>query len=148
MLGSLATPSNPALRLVGLGAPQAGAFAIFGQINGTEGIAAALLGGAIINVTSVDRNVARINGCLIGSGAGCLTSVVLTPTLGNFDPVRGDIFYAEADFELPFDPLVGTNNDTLFGDVGTFGLSDIPLEPIECDKATDATCVLPDKDSK
>ena len=148
VLGSTNMPAAPALHLIGFGPTQAGPFAIFGQINGRGGIAAALLGDSINRVNNVDRNGARINGCLIGSSAGCLSSLLLTPALGTFDPVRGDIFYAEADFELPFDPLVGTNNDTLFGDVGTFGLSDIPLEPIECDKATDATCVLPDKDSK
>ena len=148
VLGSLAMPSVPAMSLVGLGAPQAGAFAIFGQINGISGVAAALLGNSVVNVTSIDRTVARINGCLIGSGAGCLSSVVLTPTLGNFDPVRGDIFYARTDFELPFDPLVGTNNDSLFGDVGTFGLSDVPLEPIDCDPKIDASCPVQDKDAK
>ncbi len=148
VLGTLAVPSAPALHLIGSGSQQAGPFAIFGEINGRGGIAAALLGNSINTVNNVDRNGARINGCLIGSSAGCLSSLLLTPTLGTFDPVRGDIFYAEADFELPFDPLVGTNNDTLFGDVGTFGLSDIALEPIECDKATDATCVSPNKDAK
>jgi hypothetical protein len=148
VLGSLAIPSSPAVQLAGIGSTQAGAFAIFGQINGIGGIEAALLGNAIVNVTSVDRTVARINGCLIGSGAGCLSSVAVTPTLGTFDPVKGSIFFARTDFELPFDPLVGTNNDSLFGDVGTFGLSDVPLEPIECDTKIDASCAVHDKDAK
>ncbi len=147
-LAALSTPAAPALRLIGPNPPDAGAFAMFGKINGVGDTPAALLGIAVIDVSAIDRTSSRINGCLIGSGAGCLTTLAVTPTLGNIDPVRGNIFFAQPDFELPFDPLVGTNNDSLFGDVGTFGLGDIPLAPIECDANTTTNCNTPDGEAK
>jgi hypothetical protein len=114
--------------------------ALFGKLNGIGNTNAALLGPSIIVVNGVDRTTARINGCLIGSGAGCLSTLTLSPVIGNVDPVRANIFFPNADFTLPFDPLVGTNNDSLFGDVGTFGLGDIPLAPIECAENDKSGC--------
>jgi hypothetical protein len=148
-LASAVSPIAPALRIIGPASPVGGPFALFGEINGVRDTATALLGDAVINVLSVDRTSARINGCLIGSGAGCLTTLAISPILGTFDPVRGSIFFANTDFELPFDPLVGTNNDSLFGDVGTFGLEDVPLESIDCsDDKAGAECGKPNEDKK
>ena len=138
------SPSVPALSIFGPNPPDGSPFGIFGKLNGVADTAAALLGPSVISVTAVDRTTARLNGCLIGSGAGCLTTLTLTPSIGNIDPVRANIFFPNADFLVPFDPLVGTNNDSLFGDVGTFGLGDIPLAPIECAEGdTSAACTQP-----
>lgn len=148
-LASAISPIAPALRIIGPASPVGGPFAMFGEINGVRDTATALLGDAVINITSIDRTAARINGCLIGSGAGCLTTLAISPILGTFDPVRGSIFFANGDFELPFDPLVGTNNDSLFGDVGTFGLEDVPLESIDCsDEKAGAQCAKPNGETK
>ena len=46
------------------------------------------------------------------------------------DPGRSS--EANPDFKLPFNPLVGTNNDSLFGDVGSIGLGDLPIAAIDC----------------
>ncbi len=130
-LGSTAKPGTPALSLTGPNPPDGGPFAIFGQINGVSNIPAAVLGPTTIVINAVNRTTARINGCLIGSGAGCLTSAALSTSLADIDPARTTIILANANFELPFDPLVATNNDSLFGDVGTFGL-DIAEPPVDC----------------
>ena len=130
-LGSAGKPGMPALSLAGPNPPNGGPFAIFGQINGVSNIPAAILGPTTIVVNAVDRTTARINGCLIGSGAGCLTSTALSTSLADIDPARTTIILGNVNFELPFDPLVATNNDSLFGDVGTFGL-DITEPPVDC----------------
>jgi hypothetical protein len=128
--GSVSAPINGALFVSGPNPPDAGGFALFGTINGLTNSSAALLGSTIINVTAVDRANSRVNGCLVGSsGGGCLVNVVSQPTLNVFDSSKADIFKSAADFEVPFDPVVGTNNESLFGDVGTFGLENIPLAP-------------------
>ena len=139
-LGTSANPGMPALSLAGPNPPDGGPFAIFGQINGVSNIPAAVLGPTTIVINAVDRTTARINGCLIGSGAGCLTSTALSASLADIDPARTTIILASANFELPFDPLVATNNDSLFGDVGTFGLSDIAEPPVDCVPGGKETC--------
>jgi hypothetical protein len=130
-LATIATPSTPALQVFGLGTP-AGAIAIFGTINGIGNISTALLGPSIIQVKSIDQTAARINGCLIGSAAGCLNTPISPPTLDAIDQSRTGLVLPNADFQLPFNPLVGTNNDSLFGDVGGIGLSDLPIAAIDC----------------
>ncbi len=128
--GSVGAPINGALQASGPNPPDAGGFAVFGTINGLTNSTAALLGSTVISITAVDRANTRVNGCLVGSsGGGCLVNVVTQPTLNVFDSSKADIFKSAADFEVPFDPVVGTNNESLFGDVGTFGLENIPLAP-------------------
>jgi hypothetical protein len=139
-LASLADPSAPALILMGPNPPDAGGFALFGTINGVPDSAAAVLGDQIITLTAVDRLNARVNGCLIGSGSGCIASTTSQPPLPPLNAFRGDIFSSQGDLSIPFDPVVGTNNESLFGDVGSFGLSDLPLQPLECDPEEEGTC--------
>ncbi|HUQ12826.1 MAG TPA: hypothetical protein VM055_00940, partial [Novosphingobium sp.] len=138
-IASLSAPSMPALLLQGP-APQAGGFAIFGTINGVADSAAAVLGDQIITLQMVDRLTARVNGCVIGSASGCIASTTGQPPLPPLNAFRGDIFSTQGDLSIPFDPVVGTNNESLFGDVGTFGLSDLPLQPIECDPDKEGDC--------
>ena len=130
-LGSTTTPSAPALQLYGSGGV-AGPFAIFGTVNGIANTSTALLGPSILSLTSVESTTARANGCLIGSGAGCLNTPISTPSLDAIDQSRTGLVLPNPDFKLPFNPLVGTNNDSLFGDVGSIGLGDLPIAAIDC----------------
>ncbi len=128
--GTAGSPINGALVASGPNPPDAGGFALFGSINGISETATALLGPSAISITAIDRANIRVNGCIVGSGGGgCLVNVISQPTLTVFDSSRADVFKTAADFQIPFDPVVGTNNESLFGDVGTFGLADIPLAP-------------------
>ena len=92
------------------------AFALFGQLNDLTGQAAALAGP---NVVIFDSNLqpgsSRINGCQIGSGAGCLTTQIGTTTL-DVPRENVNLLGADSDFLVPFDPLIGTNNEGLFSD--------------------------------
>ena len=95
-------------------------FGLFGTIGTNTGNAAALLLGSengIRLVSLVNRNSSRVNGC-IGEGAGCLSTLAFNPSLNAIDAVRQNIFFAQPDFEVPFQPLIGTNNETLFGECG------------------------------
>ena len=134
------SPSSPALILIGPNPPEAGPFAIFGKINNTVDTATAVLGSQFISVNAVNRSTARINGCVIGSAAGCLNAISLAPSLSTFAPDRSTLLIASSNFEIPFDPLVATNNDSLFGDVGTFGIGDISDVMPECPPDTKAPC--------
>ena len=126
------TSGQPRLTIIGPNPPDGGPFGLFGTINGKIGIPTALVGSPTITVIAVNRPTARVNGCLIGSGAGCLSSLALTPTLGNLTQAPTSLIIADTDFLIPFDPLIATNNDSLFGDVGTFGLETIAEPPVEC----------------
>ena len=145
-LATIATPATPALQLFGQGNP-AGAIAIFGTINGVGNISTALLGPSIIQARSIDQTAARINGCLIGSAAGCLNTPISPPTLDAIDQSRTGLVLPNADFQLPFNPLVGTNNDSLFGDVGSIGLGDLPIAAIDCPDG-DKSCSLTSPNEK
>jgi hypothetical protein len=139
-IASLADPSTPALVLIGPNPPDAGGFSLFGTINGVPDSATAVLGDQIIALSAVDRLGARVNGCVIGSGSGCIASTFGQPPLPPLNAIRGNIFSTQGNFSIPFDPVVGTNNESLFGDVGSFGLSDLPLQPIECDPNKEGDC--------
>ncbi|MFY7837303.1 MAG: hypothetical protein ACOVQ0_13605, partial [Novosphingobium sp.] len=105
-------------------------FAAFGSINGIINAATALLGNPpLAHYDNVSAS--RINGCVIGGG-NCQSVQNLTPALNALDNIRTTIFTVKPDFQVPFDPLVGTNNDALFDDVGSFGLGELPMTPIEC----------------
>ena len=128
--GSVSSPIAGALVASGPNPPDAGGFALFGSINGISDSTTALLGPTAIGITAIDRANIRVNGCIVGSGGGgCLVNVVSQPALNVFDSSRTDVFKTSANFQIPFDPVVGTNNESLFGDVGTLGLADIPLAP-------------------
>jgi hypothetical protein len=119
---------------------------MFGAINGTSEAGAAILGVLINRIDTVDRADVRINGCIVGSvGGGCLINNASQPAIGVFDPSKAVVFKATAGNEVPFDPIVGTNNESLFGDVGTFGLDDLPVtSKPECNRDTVAACSVPE----
>ncbi len=132
-LADAANPAVPALTLNPLTTPtaQAGSriadgnvFSIFGTVNGAEGPAAALAGDTVITVNDkLLLPASRINGCIIGSAAGCVNTVI-----GNFVlTIPREVvlpIVADEGAPLSFDPLVGTNNESLFSDAATAPESD------------------------
>ncbi|MFN3470143.1 MAG: beta strand repeat-containing protein, partial [Novosphingobium sp.] len=120
-------------------------FALFGSVNGIVNAATALLGNPPIGRYS-NVSASRINGCIIGGGS-CNSVQNLTPALTGLENIRTSIFTVKPDFEVPFDPLVGTNNDALFDDVGSFGLGELPMTPIECSDPN-GSCDVQKKDGK
>ena len=125
-LGSAASPALPALRVSSFGTPGQASFAIFGTINGIAGAGAALLGNPVIDLDATLLSNSRINGCLAGSSAGCLTTIVIQPTLQVFNWNSEAVFGIRQDVALPFSPVIGANNEEL--------LSGLPaLAPQELD---------------
>ncbi|SFO46576.1 filamentous hemagglutinin N-terminal domain-containing protein [Sphingomonas sp. OK281] len=109
--GTPTAPVNPALSLRPTTA--ANTFAAFGTINGVGSTAAALLGPNAVSLGTANVSASRINGCVVGSGAGCLTAIVIQPTLQVFSASQADLFGSVADLTVPFDPLVGGSNEEL-----------------------------------
>jgi hypothetical protein len=98
----------------------ANTFALFGTIDGISSQATALLGPDRLSIDATVSPVAsRINGCIIGSGGGCLNTSIAQPTLNLFDTSRAEIVRTADDLTLPFDPLIGTNNEALYLDTET-----------------------------
>ncbi len=109
--GTPTAPVNPALSLRPTTA--ANTFAAFGTINGVGATAAALLGPNAVSLGTANVSASRINGCVVGSGAGCLTAIVIQPNLQVFSASQADLFGSVADLTVPFDPLVGGSNEEL-----------------------------------
>lgn len=114
-------------------AGSAGAVAFFGTVEGVADVATALLPSSDISATQLDPRTARVNGCLLGSGAGCLTNVVSQPVLNVFDASRTRILRSEDNLAVPFDPVVSTNNEALFTGVSTI---DLPPEETQAPPET------------
>lgn len=129
--GTNAVPTlalNPAPQSGNAGVPT-NAFALFGSINGFDGQAAALLGNAVIGVNGdILLDASRINGCVIGSGADCLTTIVGSVVMTVPREVVS-LLVAEDGLLVPFDPLVGTNNESLFSDAAS-----APADEKECEQ--------------
>ena len=139
--GTVAVPVVNALTLTGPGTTIPNTFSLFGSINGVGGTATAVLGSTIIFATGIDANNTRVNGCIIGSGSGCITTTVARPSLNVFDASRIDIFRSVDNFAVPFDPVIGGNNEALFAGVAAI---DAPVAPVECDPGnTSAQCPAP-----
>lgn len=112
-------------------------FALFGTIDGISSSAAALLGGDRISVgAGVSPLGSRVNGCVIGSGGGCLTASIAQPTINLFNTSRAEVVRSADDLSLPFDPLVGTNNESLYLDPAQEAAQS---SQIDCNK-DDAQC--------
>jgi hypothetical protein len=108
------------------------AFALFGTVADLADNAAALAGPTIViqqTAEQVQDFSSRINGCIIGTGAGCLNTIIGL-TAAEISPEQLDLLSAEEEVLLPFDPLVGTNNEGLFSDV----------EP-ECERDEEGACI-------
>ncbi|PTQ65181.1 filamentous hemagglutinin family protein [Sphingomonas sp. PP-CE-3G-477] len=115
--GTQGAPVSPALRISTFGTPAQASVALFGTINGIDGASAALLGNPVINIDPVLLPNSRINGCLAGSGAGCINTIVIQPTLQVFDWSGEEVFGISRDVTVPFAPLVGSNNEELLTDL-------------------------------
>ncbi|MFS0738568.1 filamentous hemagglutinin N-terminal domain-containing protein [Sphingomonas sp. 1P06PA] len=138
-INSLDSAQGPTIALGSSGEAAQNAFALFGEIADRTGTAAALLGGTLIQLNGVNPNNSRINGCLIGSGGGgCLISAVTPPVVNVFDPAQANVFASSADLAIEFDPVVGTNNEALFSDLGTIDFNTDDM--VRCDPASDPTC--------
>ncbi|HMO74203.1 MAG TPA: filamentous hemagglutinin N-terminal domain-containing protein [Sphingopyxis sp.] len=128
VIGSEAAPGT--LQLLPTGAQNA--FALFGEVNTRTGPNAAILPPTVIVVNNNNETPnSRINGCIIGSGAGCLTSIVGIVVTDLRDETIS-LLRGGGDVAVPFDPLVGTNNEGLFSDVGT---------EEECPKDSQGMCI-------
>ncbi len=143
-LGTISKPATPALTVFGGGTANTDPFAVFGSINGVTGISTALLGGSVISAQNISVPISRINGCVIGSSAGCITPAPLSTTLNAVDPSHVTIFYANTDYVVAFDPLVGTNNESLFNDFGSLGVGDVRDPGPPC-RPGDKPCPAPQK---
>ncbi len=115
--GTPVAPITPALRISSFGNPAQASVAVFGTINGIGGASAALLGNAVINIDPLLLPNSRINGCLAGSGAGCITTIVIQPTLQVFDWSSEEVFGIARDVTVPFAPVIGGNNEELLTDM-------------------------------
>jgi hypothetical protein len=139
--------SARSVSVFGSGASAPNAFAMFGAINGVSGNGAALGGADVFNTNnSINLSNARVNGCLVGSGGGgCLTSAVTVPTIVLFNPTQTNLFRLADDLILAFDPVIGSNNEALFFDLGAIQF--VPDED-ECDPAADKSCVKQGSEGK
>ena len=125
--GGAGTGAAPtALSVSSFGPPASASFAFFGSVNGITGASTALLANPVIDIDPELLPNSRINGCLARSGAGCLTTIVIQPTLQVFDWNTQAVFGILQDVALPFTPIIGGNNEEL--------LSGLPaLAPEESD---------------
>ncbi|WP_169715670.1 beta strand repeat-containing protein [Sphingomonas mucosissima] len=112
-LGSVAAPTQSALSVSSSAPPASASFALFGTINGISGASTALLGDPVIEIDPTLLANSRINGCLARSGAGCLTTIVIQPTLQVFNWNSEAVFGIRQDVSLPFSPIIGANNEEL-----------------------------------
>ncbi|GAN14013.1 MULTISPECIES: filamentous hemagglutinin N-terminal domain-containing protein [Sphingomonas] len=111
--GTPGAPVSPALRISSFGTPGQNGVALFGTINGIGGASAALLGNPVIAIDPTLLPSSRINGCLAGSGAGCITTIVIQPTLQVFKWNSEEVFGIARDVAVPFSPVIGANNEEL-----------------------------------
>jgi len=129
-------------------------FALFGTINGAVERSAGLLPESVIQfaggqprVVRVTQANARVNGCVIGSpDRGCLNVDSPPPLIRLFDERQIQLFGTEENPDILFEPLIGTNNEALVGDLGgvdATGLADCPTgkEPT-CPVTTSAPATL------
>jgi filamentous hemagglutinin family protein len=120
--GTVSAPISHALVLDTM--PGDNAFALFGTLNGIGGSGASLLGGDVIALGNADLSNTRVNGCLAGSGSGCLAAIIIQPTLQVFQASQEDVFGSALDLSVPFDPLVGGTNEELLTGLAALGPDD------------------------
>ncbi len=121
-----------ALSLDGSG-QTANAFGLFGKINGFINSTAGLLPETVIVYSSgtgtgrtvlISQASSRLNGCVIGSpDKACLVTDVPPPSIRLFDERQAQIFNTAEDDRTVLDPLIGTNNEGLIGDIASPSLS-------------------------
>ncbi|MFO3797027.1 MAG: hypothetical protein ACK8QZ_07050, partial [Anaerolineales bacterium] len=101
------------------------AFAMFGSINGLGGVDAATTGPSIIVVddTTLEILNARLNGCSLGSGDGCVETETLAPVILDLRSEARSLLNTGRAVPQPFNPLWQTQWEGL-------------LEPAESEEAT------------
>jgi len=115
--GTGAAAVIPALRATTTGNPASAVLALFGTINGLNGSGTAVAGLPALAIDTGLLPNTRINGCLAGSLAGCLTTVAIQPTLQVFDWDSQVVFGIAQDVSVPFAPIVAGNNEELLSDL-------------------------------
>ena len=125
-----AVSGTPVLRVSSSGNPAQASFALFGTINGVGDAGAALLGTNVVDIDPRLLATSRINGCLAGSGAGCLTTIVIQPTLQVFNWNSADVFGISQDVSVPFQPIIGGNNEGLLTGLPELAPSDPRPVPV------------------
>ena len=139
-----------ALQLFGTGditTPNSNAFGLFGRVNGFIDRTAGILPSAVLDfadgtgtsrVVRITQSNSRVNGCAIGSpDKGCLVTEAPPPVVKLFDERQSQLFGVADDLDVPFDPLVGSNNEALIGDIGT---GDFALLDVVCTSANTENC--------
>jgi len=117
--GTTGAPISNALQLNAASSSAANAFALFGTINGVDGVATALLGSTVIKLDGpVSLGDSRLNGCVIGAATACLSSSISEPPLNVFDNSNIQVISAVAP-DLSFDSVLSSNNEALFSDIAT-----------------------------
>ncbi len=125
------SPDGPvSLRLDATGSTVNG-FALFGRINGVDSDSAGLLTQQVIQFSDDGRILVslpntRVNGCAIGSpGQACLVNNIPDSNFRLFDERQTQIQLLDlgADQDTVFDPIIGTNNEGLIGDIASPSLS-------------------------
>ena len=86
----------------------------------------------------ITQSNSRVNGCVIGSpDKGCLITETPPPIVKLFDERQSQLFGVSDDLDVPFDPLVGSNNEALIGDIGT---GQFDPNPVVCTNDNKAEC--------
>lgn len=137
------------LELRSFGSETRNAFALFGTINGFQGRTAGALPGAVVEfaddgssgrLVRISQPDSRLNGCVIGSpDRGCLVTDIPPPAIRFLDERQLQLFGVADDLTVPFDPLVGTANETLIGDITTTG----NVVPGDCSVPGTQGCPVP-----
>ncbi|MEP0189842.1 MAG: filamentous hemagglutinin N-terminal domain-containing protein [Erythrobacter sp.] len=111
------------------------AFGLFGSLNELDGDAVAFAPEPFL---SLNNNVSifssRANGCVIRTGADCVTTVV-DSTIISIPREAVSLLSADTSLLVPFDPLVGTNNEGLFS-----GASTAPGDE-DCERDENGQCI-------
>jgi filamentous hemagglutinin family protein len=113
-LGGSAQPNLGSLTLDASLSNGQNAFSLFGTLAGVSGELTALQGAPTLILNGINPSSSRINGCLVGSTTGCLTATVVQILTGVIKNQELTVVDIETDENLLFNPIVGTNNESLF----------------------------------
>ncbi len=139
VLGSTAAATPNALKLDVATGSTSNSFALFGSVNGVDGVATALLGSTVINLNGpVTLGDSRVNGCVIGASTACLSSSLSEPPLNVFDNSTIQVISTTAP-DLSFDSVLSSNNEALFSDIAT-PVSQLPADDCKADAAAGRKC--------
>jgi hypothetical protein len=88
--------------------------AVFGSINGRDGVGAATAVGAITLNDNIPQTNVRINGCVALEGSGCIITNFTTPNLKLADPNDSLLVTSAPSLAVPFELITGSTNEALW----------------------------------